>query len=798
MQTACLPPMLAHSKSDNKWFNDDCRDARLEFYRCLNLFRNDKSEINCKNMTRARSIFKSNVRKAKFTHAKQQTRKLENMRFKNAKEYWKLLKNAGGQRKASGVTANNFYDYFKAINNPDDRFFQPDDDIIYFNERIVKDEFQVMFQELDVEISMGEINKAVRNLKNSKSAGPDLIINEFLKYGFHVLRPYLHKLFNVIISTGTYPGLWGEGFIVPIFKKGDIENVENYRGITLLSVVGKLFTSILNNRLNDWAENYNVYIEAQAGFRKGMGTTDNIFILHGLISHCINNNEKLFAAFVDFQKAFDYIVRDILWFKLVEIGVRGKMLNVIKSIYSNLKSRVKFDNRVSSDFTCCLGVRQGECLSPILFSMYLNDIEREYILKGAEGVDIGMLKLFLLLYADDIILFANDEENLQLSLNILENYCKRWKLKVNTQKTKVMVFRKGGRLRDNISFYYDGAELEIVHKFVYLGVTFTTGGSFHDTQNCLAGKGLKAIFKMNKLIYQFTDISIKHRLDLFDKLIVPILCYGADVWGFIQAPAIERVHLRFLKTILKVKTSTPNDLVYAELGRQTLRTKRLVQIINYRFKILTSQDTKNIKHVYNFMLQDVEAHPNKVNWAVLVRNLLSELGFYEVWVQQGVGNYNVFISLFKQRLTDNYVQNTNARLQTHSRARFFNLFGSFQFHDYLNLIRVPKYKYSLIKLRLSSHRLAVETGRWNKPHPIPLEERKCRFCTSLEDEFHFLFECKLHDGIRKTYIPRYYWNRPNIPKLIELFNSNNKKLLTNLGIYIYKAFKFRSEQVISN
>ena len=303
-----------------------------------------------------------------------------------------------------------------------------------------------------------------------------------------------------------------------------------------------------------------------------------IFFLHGLISHCINNNEKLFAAFVDFQKAFDYIVHDILWFKLVEIGVRGKMLNVIKSIYSNLKSRVKFDNHVSSVFTCCLGVRQGQCLSPILFSMYLNDIEREYFLKGAEGVDIGMLKLFLLLYADDIILFANDKENLQLnlqlSLNILENYCKRWKLKVNTKKTKVMVFRKGGKLRDNISFYYYGAELEIVNKFVYLGVTFTAGGSYHETQNFLAGKGLMAIFKMNKYLYKFTDISIKHRLDLFDKLIVPILCYGADVGGFIQAPAIERVHLRFLKTIFRVITSTPNDLVYAELGRQTLRTKR--------------------------------------------------------------------------------------------------------------------------------------------------------------------------------------------------------------------------------
>ena len=152
---------------------------------------------------------------------------------------------------------------------------------------------------------------------------------------------------------------------------------------------------------------------------------------------------------------------------------------------------------------------------------------------------------------------------------------------------------------------------------------------------------------MNTYFYQLTDISIKHRLDLFDKLIVPILCYGTDVWGSIQASATERVHLRFLKTILRVKTSTPNDLVYAELGRQTLCTKRLIQIVNNWFKILTTQDTKYIKHVYNFMLQDVESYPNKVNWAVLVRNLLSERGFYEVLVQQGVENYNEFISLFK-------------------------------------------------------------------------------------------------------------------------------------------------------
>ena len=104
--------------------------------------------------------------------------------------------------------------------------------------------------------------------------------------------------------------------------------------------MGKLFTRILNNRLNNRAEEYNIYVEAQAGFRKNMGTTDNIFILNNLITHCLNNNQRLYCAFVNFTKTFDFIVRGTLWFKLIKLGVRGKMLDIIKSIYSLVKSRV--------------------------------------------------------------------------------------------------------------------------------------------------------------------------------------------------------------------------------------------------------------------------------------------------------------------------------------------------------------------------------------------------------------------------------------------------------------------------
>lgn len=224
---------------------------------------------------------------------------------------------------------------------------------------------------------MEEIKTAIKQTRNGASAGPDLFLNEFLKHGSEVLLLYIYDLFNKVFEMGYFPEKWSEGYIIPIFKKGDKNDVANYRGITLLSTVGKLFTRILNNRLNCWAEKYNVYVEAQAGFRKHMGTTDNIFVLNSLITHYLNNNENLYCAFIDFTKAFDYVVRDILWYKLLKIGVRGKMLDVIKSIYSSVKSRIKHNNILSDTFTCNIGVRQGECLSPFLFSLYLNDLEED-------------------------------------------------------------------------------------------------------------------------------------------------------------------------------------------------------------------------------------------------------------------------------------------------------------------------------------------------------------------------------------------------------------------------------------
>ena len=135
-----------------------------------------------------------------------------------------------------------------------------------------------------------------------------------------------------------------------------------------------------------------------------MGTIDNIFVLHGVINHLLNENKKFYAAFIDYTKAFDNVVIENMWYKLLKYGIKGKIIDIIRSMYESIKLKVKCDNQLSNEFACISGVRQGECLSPFLFSVYVNDLEETLILPDF-GIEISMLKLFLLLYFDDIIIF---------------------------------------------------------------------------------------------------------------------------------------------------------------------------------------------------------------------------------------------------------------------------------------------------------------------------------------------------------------------------------------------------------
>ena len=194
--------------------------------------------------------------------------------------------------------------------------------------------------------------------------------------------------------------------------------------------------------------------------------------------------------------------------------------------------------------------------------------------------------------------------------------------------------------------------------------------------------------------------------------------------------------------------------------------------------------------MYNVLLQDFENNPRCINWVSMLRNMLCNFGFHDVWLAQGVANVNSFVSLFKQRVMDTFIQHWYSRIENSTRASFYNVFTNFGFSDFLKHVNVKKYRIALTRLLVSSHRLNIETGRWSN---IPRNERLCSICNKLEDEYHFLFECKLYDELRVKYIKKYYRSRPSMFKCIDMLQSNSFCILRNLAVYAYNAFELRRQ-----
>ena len=215
-----------------------------------------------------------------------------------------------------------------------------------------------MFDELHRPFDENELDLCITKLKRDKAIGIDNIMNEYILMSKNLIKPVLCKLFNNILNTGNFPEIRVRSIIIPIFKKGNPNNPGNYRGISLVSHMGKLFTFLLNNRLTKWSENSSVLTDAQFGFRPGYGTTDAIFSLHSLISKSLRKGKRIYCCFIDYVKAFDSVCHLKLWLRLARCGITGKLLNVIKSMYSKLQCCVKFDGHFSNFFTSNIGLMQ--------------------------------------------------------------------------------------------------------------------------------------------------------------------------------------------------------------------------------------------------------------------------------------------------------------------------------------------------------------------------------------------------------------------------------------------------------
>ena len=415
-----------------------------------------------------------------------------------------------------------------------------------------------------------------------------------------IIVDLLFNLVNLCLEKSLIPKSWCLDLINPIHKEGCKDDPNNYRGICISSALLKIICSLLNHRIKLQCQRRKIINKNQTGFKENHRTSDNLLVLKNVVKKYVTvGKKKLYTCFVDFKKAYDSVWHKGLFYKMKENHFSGKILDLIMDIYKKTKCAVKVNGSFTKYFVYSKGVRQGCPLSPILFNIYVNDIfkimnennESNIFLRENEPINV-------LMYADDVILLSETKEGLQRQIDKLCEYCKKWKLNINSKKTKIMIFNRGNRLIKS-DFYVDNTIIDNVKTMKYLGFTITAKNcSFSKSLEDLSIKAYRAIYALNTKI-KISTLPTKLALKVFNTQIKPILLYGSEVWGpytdfdFLNwdKSKIEMTHVQYLKRALGCNFHTSNIMTRGEVGTRPLLVDVIKRVISYIQNIKGRQDS---------------------------------------------------------------------------------------------------------------------------------------------------------------------------------------------------------------
>ena len=392
------------------------------------------------------------------------------------------------------------------------------------------------------------------------------------------------------------------------------------------------------------------------------------------------------------------------------------------------------------------------------------------------------MKLFVLLYADDTVIMAESREDLQAQLNVFGEYCKKWKLKVNAEKTKIFIFSRGRPLVD-IHFSLNGSEIEIVNEFNYLGILLNRTGNFNKAITKQAEKAKQAMYEVLKR-GRTHNLSVECQIELFDKMVKPILLYGSEIWGYSKnIDCLEKIQLRFCKLLLKLKSSTPNYMIYGELGRFPIEIDIKIRMVSFWARLLLGKETKLSYLSYRLLYTlSIEENVHSV-WIKYLKELFDETGYSSIWINQDIPNSNWLISSIKLRLHDQFKQGWYSLIEHSPKALNYRIFKeNFEFENYFRVLE-DKDIYTLCKFRTTNHKLPIETGRWNN---IDRVNRICTKCDNITigDEYHYIMECEHFSNFRNRFIVTNLRERPNILKFKQIMSAYQKQNLEKLCKFI--------------
>ena len=784
---------VRQARAQPPWWDEECEVSKQTKYRQLKLFRMTNSHEDLNRYLDLKKDFKSTC---KTKQAEYNTRVLNELNEAcsdtNSKSFWQKIRSLTSCKTfdTSSMSPRVWYDYFQKLLNvetstEDSNFGRKVEEKLIDHTSAACD--ACTNAELDTEITQDEILRAIDSMKKSKAPGPDGLPSEFFSYAKDVSVKFLHPLFNRIFDSGEYPESWSKAVIFPLHKKGNPRKADNYRGISLLSTLSKLYSTILNNRLSCFCEDNDRIPESQAGFRKGYSTTDNIFSLQSLIQkYLTKQGGRFYTLFVDFSKAYDSVHRMKLLYALLQNGIHGKMYRTLESMYKHVKAAVRVGSKVTEYFDCLSGVRQGCVLSPLLFSIFLAELQAELTRSGSRGIDIcaDPIGVLLLMYADDIALVSDSVADLQKKINCLEQYCKDWGLSVNMDKTKAVVFKNGGFIKNCEKWYYAGKQIKVESHYTYLGVIFASSLKWSKCVSNLSNKALRALAGIKRLFFKLKNMPAETVFKIFDVKIKPILLYGSEIWGLKRYEDIEKVQIKMCKMVLGVGRDVKNNVALGECGRFPVFIDAYVRVVKYWCRLLTMSDDRYPRQCYKMLCMHDKS--GRSNWATHVRKLLCSHGFGYAWEMQTVGNVSQFISMFKCRLMDCFRQEWHDSLSSYP--------DYCQYHpeilraNYLGELISVEHRRALCLLRCN--RLPLNgVNRYNKPIVDPF----CKECDGgyIEDLCHFLLVCPKYAYLRKKYIPAFYHRFPSVFKVQLLCSNMNSRLAMNVSQYICLCLKKR-------
>nr|KAG5690011.1 hypothetical protein BaRGS_007313 [Batillaria attramentaria] len=391
--------------------------------------------------------------------------------------------------------------------------------------------------------SKAEIRKAIMTLRNGKAAGPDEIPAEAIKADTETAVNMLHSLFSKIWEKEEVPAQWKEGIVIKLPKKGDLRDCNNYRGIMLLSVPGKVLNRILLERMREAVDP--MLRDQQAGFRRNRSCADQIASLRIIVEQSLEWNSPLYINFIDYEKAFDSVDREALWKLLRHYGVPGKIISLIQCTYKDMSCRIAHAGQLSESFEVKTGVRQGCLLSPFLFLLVIDWIMKTTTTGRKNGIQWTLwTQLDDLDFADDLALLSHSHSQIKDKTTCLEATSAGTGLKINRRKTELMKINTTA----NTPVTVGGESIREVESFVYLGsVVDGQGGTDRDV-TARIGKA-RAAMVMLKNIWASKVVSIRTKLRIFNSNVKSVLLYGCETWR--TTKTMQQKIQTFLNTCLR-------------------------------------------------------------------------------------------------------------------------------------------------------------------------------------------------------------------------------------------------------